>query len=95
MCLRWVKFCPGYNVTICTRLFDVIFEDFYVTGRQYIYKMMWDIDAHYNENYNCSGSISGGSRRTFPNTFTSTVLKFIANTNNLLRHGWKLRNIYI
>ena len=44
-----VKNGPWYNVVICLRLWDVTFEEFDETSRQYIYELMCDLDKNGKE----------------------------------------------
>ena len=49
MCPEWVKNTPSYNITICTRLCGVIFEDYYITPRQDMYKIICELDENDKE----------------------------------------------
>ena len=46
MCNQYIKNETWYNVTICTKLRGVIFDEFYVNARQDRNELIYKIYAH-------------------------------------------------
>ena len=90
MCNQYIKNETWYNVTICTKLRGVIFDEFYVNARQDRNELIYKIYAHSKWNDYCSDSISSIFGRPFTNKYISNYLKVLGKQTKIIESCFKM-----
>lgn len=83
---HWVKNGYWYDVTILPRLYNVIFENFYVTSRKGTNDLIYKLDVYDKQKDQSSVSIIIKGERHLSKTFSKMSLKLIGEKSTSLSH---------